>query len=266
MSRGTLAPGIYTVRADSDWERQGNVGSSRRSGLSARKKCLFEAWSSLRSNILRTELYGLLDLSSFVGAKEKRVPPKQMDLITIGLVGRDIDLAVFDKLCQYFQVSPSIALAMVAVERGDSNLHLHLQSVVSAKTTSIRVFKSDVSKAIGWYTEAPVGSLICVKSLTNRGLHTLTGLISYCLKDENEEHFKMLLQERDRKSEGGAPSACAAGMRQPRRSMSSPTTSKWQFSSDLEFWTTKVVAGQIGMINRPKSGLLRRNRLCRQID
>ncbi|KAL3686764.1 hypothetical protein R1sor_013073 [Riccia sorocarpa] len=31
---------------------------------------------------------------------------------------------------------------------------------------------------------------VCVRSLKDKGLHTVIGIIGYCLKDEKEEHFK----------------------------------------------------------------------------
>ncbi|KAL3675640.1 hypothetical protein R1sor_025588 [Riccia sorocarpa] len=96
-----------------------------------------------------------------------------------------------DKLAKFVQDEESITLGMMAMERGDNNLQLHVQAVMSVKTTSIRTFKQDISRAIGWHEDLLLGGVICVKSLNNRGLHTPTGLTGYCLKDDNEQHFRM---------------------------------------------------------------------------
>ncbi|KAL3683672.1 hypothetical protein R1sor_001694 [Riccia sorocarpa] len=51
--------------------------------------------------------------------------------------------------------------------------------------------KENQTGTSGWDDDCPIGASICAKSVKNSGLHTFTGLIGYCLKDEKEEHFRM---------------------------------------------------------------------------
>ncbi|KAL3692374.1 hypothetical protein R1sor_006025 [Riccia sorocarpa] len=51
-------------------------------------------------------------------------------------------------------------------------------SSVSVQPT-FRAIKADITKAVGWDSDLPAGGVICVKSLTNKGLHTFVGMISY---------------------------------------------------------------------------------------
>ncbi|KAL3684223.1 hypothetical protein R1sor_002245 [Riccia sorocarpa] len=53
------------------------------------------------------------------------------------------------------------------------------------------MLKQEIRKAIGWAEEGPPGGSICIKSLRDKGLHTIVGIIGYCLKDEKEEHFRV---------------------------------------------------------------------------
>ncbi|KAL3680019.1 hypothetical protein R1sor_022975 [Riccia sorocarpa] len=108
--------------------------------------------------------------------KTRRGPPVQKEIsLTIGQVGADIDVGIFDKLTLFLEHEASMAL--FAFERGDTNLQLHIQGIVNVKTSSLKAFKADVSKAIGWDDDCPVGGSICAKSVKNSGLHTFTGLI-----------------------------------------------------------------------------------------
>ncbi|KAL3695828.1 hypothetical protein R1sor_009904 [Riccia sorocarpa] len=122
--------------------------------------------------------------------KSRRVPPKQMDVsLTVGQVGADVEATVFDKLALY--IEREAKLGLIAFERDDTNLQLHIQGVMTIVASSVRSIKIDILKEIGWDVQAPVGGVVCVKSVKNQGLHTVTRLIGYCLKDEDQDHFRM---------------------------------------------------------------------------
>ncbi|KAL3701792.1 hypothetical protein R1sor_019814 [Riccia sorocarpa] len=104
-------------------------------------------------------------------------------------VAADVEADIFDKVALFIEKEASMGL--IAFERGDTNLQLHIQGVMSLQASSVRSIKTDLTKAIGWDTNAPVGGVVCIKSVKNQGLHTVTGLIGYCLKDENELHFRL---------------------------------------------------------------------------
>ncbi|KAL3689462.1 hypothetical protein R1sor_015771 [Riccia sorocarpa] len=109
--------------------------------------------------------------------------------ITMGIVGEDICTETFDAL-QVF-IEKRAAVGLIALERGDATLQLHFQGVMAVESTSARQIKSDLHVAIGWDRCCPVGGSICVKLLTNKGVHTLVGMVRYCMKDQQELHFRM---------------------------------------------------------------------------
>ncbi|KAL3677395.1 hypothetical protein R1sor_027343 [Riccia sorocarpa] len=122
--------------------------------------------------------------------KSRRTPLKLMEVsLTVGQVAADVEADIFDKVALFIEKEASMGL--IAFERGDTNLQLHIQGVMSLQASNVRSIKTDLTKAIGWDTNAPVGGVVCIKSVKNQGLHTVTGLIGYCLKDENELHFRL---------------------------------------------------------------------------
>ncbi|KAL2622595.1 hypothetical protein R1flu_002800 [Riccia fluitans] len=75
-------------------------------------------------------------------------------------------------------------MGVLALERGDAFLQLHVQGMMRLKTSSTRSLKAEIKSWIGWDYHRPIGGSICINSLCNRGLHMMIGLIGYCLKDE----------------------------------------------------------------------------------
>ncbi|KAL2621264.1 hypothetical protein R1flu_001469 [Riccia fluitans] len=80
-------------------------------------------------------------------------------------------------------------MGVLALERGDTFLQLHIQGMMRLKTSSIRRLKSEIKTWIGWDYGGPIGGSICIKSVRTKELNTVTGLIGYCLKDEGLDHF-----------------------------------------------------------------------------
>ncbi|KAL3695356.1 hypothetical protein R1sor_009432 [Riccia sorocarpa] len=120
-------------------------------------------------------------------AKQKPTPKKKPECrllqvsITVGIVG--ICTETFDAL-QVF-VEKRAAVGLIALERGDATLQLHVQGVMAVESTSARQIKSDLHVAIGWDRCCPVGGSICVKVLTNKGVHTLSYAISEIQSEES---------------------------------------------------------------------------------
>ncbi|KAL3692200.1 hypothetical protein R1sor_005851 [Riccia sorocarpa] len=109
--------------------------------------------------------------------------------MTISIAGSDVSGEIFDKLANY--MDDQATMGIMAFQRGDAHLQLHIQGMMSTQTTSTRKLKQNIKAAIGWDVRAPVGSSVCIKSLRDQGLHTIICLIGYCLKDEKQEHFRM---------------------------------------------------------------------------
>ncbi|KAL2609154.1 hypothetical protein R1flu_027727 [Riccia fluitans] len=139
----------------------------------------------LKSTVDKTQ-----KITQTTNTKKRRGVLKQLEVrVTVGHVGDDIQSSVFDKLLEFAQQEAD--MAALALERGDYNLQLHIQAVVSIKNTSTRGLKADIAAPKGLGVTTPVGGSICVKALTNRGLHTLIGMVGYVLKDQDEEHFRL---------------------------------------------------------------------------
>ncbi|KAL3701017.1 hypothetical protein R1sor_019039 [Riccia sorocarpa] len=74
--------------------------------------------------------------------------------ITIGQVGSDVAVDIFNKVTLYIEKEAAMGLIAFDAE-----------------------------------TPTPSGGVICIKFVKTQGLHTVTGLIGYCLKDEDKQHF-----------------------------------------------------------------------------
>ncbi|KAL3680002.1 hypothetical protein R1sor_022958 [Riccia sorocarpa] len=123
------------------------------------------------------------------GRKPRRVPEKMFDMsLTIGIPGTDIKGETFDVLVNFLEERAE--MGVLALERGDSHLQLHIQGLMWISTSSTHALKTEIRDRIGWQEAGPLGGSICVKSLKYKGLHMVIGIFGYCLKDEGEEHFR----------------------------------------------------------------------------
>ncbi|KAL2629371.1 hypothetical protein R1flu_014057 [Riccia fluitans] len=138
-----------------------------------------------------------------VTKKPRRVPEKMLDVsLTIGIPGENVDEKLFDVLVNWLEQRAEIAV--LALERGDAFLQLHLQGMLRAKSSSTTILKWEIKEVIGWQWNPPVGGSVCLKSLREKGLHTVSGLIGYCLKDEGAAHFRFYSKNitEEQKAEG----------------------------------------------------------------
>ncbi|KAL2607401.1 hypothetical protein R1flu_025974 [Riccia fluitans] len=137
--------------------------------------------------------------------KSRHVPEKVFDIsLMIGVPGTNIDTEIFELLVSF--VDQRVEMGVLALERGDAFLQLHVQGMMRLKTSSTRSLKAEIKSWIGWDYHGPIGGSICIKPLRNRGLHTVIGLIGYCLKYEGLDHFhfysKNVSMSRKMKGEG----------------------------------------------------------------
>ncbi|KAL3685959.1 hypothetical protein R1sor_003981 [Riccia sorocarpa] len=122
--------------------------------------------------------------------KPRTMTPKDLDIsLTVGIPGEDVSNETFEKLVAF--VEEKARMRIICFERGDAHLLLHIQGMLSIKSSSMRMLKQEIRKAIGWAEDGSLGGSICVKSLKDKSLHTVVGIIGYCLKDEKEAHFRM---------------------------------------------------------------------------
>ncbi|KAL2609339.1 hypothetical protein R1flu_027912 [Riccia fluitans] len=135
--------------------------------------------------------------------KPRRENEKMFDVsLTIGIPGKNVDENLFDLLVKWLEYRAE--MAVLALERGDAFLQLHLQGMVRVKSSSTRILKREIKEVIGWESNPPVGGSVCLKSLCEKGLRTVIGLIGYCLKDEGAAHFKFYSKNitEEQKAEG----------------------------------------------------------------
>ncbi|KAL3696184.1 hypothetical protein R1sor_010260 [Riccia sorocarpa] len=122
--------------------------------------------------------------------KSRTVTPKDLYVsLTVGIACEDVSGETFDLLAAFIQQHAKMGI--ISFERGDAHLLLHIQGMISIKSSSVRMLKQEIRKAVWWLEDGPLGGSICIKSLRDKGLHTIVGIIGYCLKDEKEEHFRM---------------------------------------------------------------------------
>ncbi|KAL3695210.1 hypothetical protein R1sor_009286 [Riccia sorocarpa] len=120
--------------------------------------------------------------------KSRTVTPKDLDIsLTVRIPGEDVRDETFDKLAAFIQ--EDARMGMICFERGDA----HLSGMLSIKSSSTRMLKQDIRKAIGSAEDGPLGGSICVKLPKDKGLHTVVGIIGYvyCLNDKKEAQFRM---------------------------------------------------------------------------
>ncbi|KAL3686892.1 hypothetical protein R1sor_013201 [Riccia sorocarpa] len=106
--------------------------------------------------------------------RRKSAPPKRMELsVTINITGTDISPALFPLIQDFLQ--SHCEAGVLAVERRGSLLNLHLQGVVAMLCTRAVDAKKKITSAVGWANDRLVGAGVCVKKLTNKGIHTFVG-------------------------------------------------------------------------------------------
>ena len=55
------------------------------------------------------------------------------------------------------------------------------------------VFVSRIlKKYLGWDIQKLAARIVMCKALSNKGLHTFHGLIGYCMKDAQQDHFQTI--------------------------------------------------------------------------
>lgn len=97
------------------------------------------------------------------------------------------DVDVVDSLVHAFDVwLKAQERGVYSLERGPTCSNLHVQGVVHAKFKSAQAVNGAIKRC---FAELPPSAFdrnklrICVKTATNRGLHTFAGLCGYCMKD-----------------------------------------------------------------------------------
>ncbi|KAL3699138.1 hypothetical protein R1sor_017160 [Riccia sorocarpa] len=95
-------------------------------------------------------------------APKRKTEPKEFNIsLTLGIAGIDVPDEIFDKLQTYLEEKATMAI--MAFERGDAHLLLHIQSMFTIRTTSTRKLKEDIRAAVGWKDTAPLGNSLCLR-------------------------------------------------------------------------------------------------------
>ncbi|KAL3690301.1 hypothetical protein R1sor_016610 [Riccia sorocarpa] len=104
---------------------------------------------------------------------KRKTEPKEFNIsLTLGIAGVDVHGEIFYKLQNYLEEKATMAI--MAFERGDAHLLLHIQSMFTMKTTSTRKLKEDIRAAmirsgqympgLKWATMKPMSQL-CVEKI-----------------------------------------------------------------------------------------------------
>lgn len=91
--------------------------------------------------------------------------------------------------------SPGRCVRYVAsYERGSSEQHCHLQSVVEIETASAGEFTKEIKRVLGWDKPSagrrqPGNTHLMSRELTGRHMHNFVPMVGYCMKDKGLPHF-----------------------------------------------------------------------------
>ncbi|KAL2608987.1 hypothetical protein R1flu_027560 [Riccia fluitans] len=89
--------------------------------------------------------------------KSRRVPEKVFDVsLTIGVPGANIDTEIFYLLVSFLHQRAE--MGVLALERGDAFLELHVQGMMRLKTSNTRSLKAKIKSWIGWDYHGLIGS------------------------------------------------------------------------------------------------------------
>jgi hypothetical protein len=123
------------------------------------------------------------------------VQKKELELsITVGVHGTDVSDETI-KLFDTWSKSPEVLKYFYGVEKGGTLSQRHVQGVVRVVAASANVVSRIIREALMWvrgrHADVPAGATVMCKTLRNTGLHTFSGMIGYCMKDEGLEHYQV---------------------------------------------------------------------------
>ena len=124
-------------------------------------------------------------------AKRPRCTPKVFNLsLTVCTTNGDIPAGTFEATSTF--VDEECDAGAIALERGATAAHLHVQGVIRITTTSPIVASRRLKAALRWDDPAhtPVGAQVMLRALTGRNLHTWHGMIGYVRKDAGLAWFR----------------------------------------------------------------------------
>jgi len=127
--------------------------------------------------------------------------------VTIALQTSDIDVSLYLQRLEEF-LRKRCERGMFSTERGGRLQHLHFQGVIEIKLGNGREVRGIINAVLGWGKPEtrPTNAHLSVKVLSQNGLHTFSGLVGYCVKDEREDHFQLVsfnISEADFNTENG---------------------------------------------------------------
>lgn len=116
---------------------------------------------------------------------------KNLELsIIVSVGGVDIGAGLFGRMEEFLR--KETVSGKCSVERGGATFHLHFQAIARIQAESMIAISRVIKEYLGWDKNVPVGGVVMCRSLKNTGLHTFHGLIGYCMKDLDENHFQMV--------------------------------------------------------------------------
>ncbi|KAL3701706.1 hypothetical protein R1sor_019728 [Riccia sorocarpa] len=91
--------------------------------------------------------------------KTRTVTPKDLDIcLTVGITGEDVSGETFDRLAAFIQQHAKMGI--ISFERGDAHLLLHIQGMISMKSSRVRMLKQEIRNAIGCNDHDPMAEAV----------------------------------------------------------------------------------------------------------
>lgn len=124
--------------------------------------------------------------------KKNKVELKTIELsITVFVVGGgDVDRELLPKVQKILE--ERTLAGKCSLEKGGTCFHLHLQMVIHIDTTCVLAVSKLLKQYLNWDVNKPKSGVIMCKKIVNKGLHTFYGLLGYCMKDRDKEHFETI--------------------------------------------------------------------------
>ncbi|KAI5075760.1 hypothetical protein GOP47_0009836 [Adiantum capillus-veneris] len=135
---------------------------------------------------------GVESLAARSGRSEKPKSSRLMEVsVTVSVGGCDIDVALLASMHAFLE--RDTAAGLCALERGGTLFHLHFQMVMRLWTSSLVAANRKVKQYLGWDKVVPAGGMVLCRALKQRNMHTFEGMPSYCLKDQDQPYFQVVM-------------------------------------------------------------------------
>ena len=124
----------------------------------------------------------ILALARAQGQEQTRACLKYIEAsVTIVMEGIHADIALLVNLKRF--VEEHCIEGLCSMERGGALTHEHFQKMVKGDFASFPVLNKTLKVCLEWDESALMGHVVSCKKCKDGDLHTLKGMIGYCMND-----------------------------------------------------------------------------------